>query len=108
MSPVHVPTSPQPVSTLIPYTSLFRSRLGRTGRRPGSRRNTTFLATDQGGLLAAAAILLLWRRGFVEDVAAPPHPRHLAAQQLLRSEEHTSELQSREKLVCRLLLENKS
>jgi ATP-dependent Lhr-like helicase len=34
-------------------------------------------------LLQAAAVLLLWRRGFVEDVVAPPHPRHLAAQQLL-------------------------
>lgn len=42
-----------------------------------------FLATNLDGLLDATALLLLWRRGFVEDVVAPPHPRHLAAQQLL-------------------------
>lgn len=63
--------------------SSFLQRLGRTGRRPGTSRNTLFLATSLDGLLDAAAALLLWKRGFVEDVVAPPHPRHLAAQQLL-------------------------
>ncbi|KRA37884.1 MULTISPECIES: DEAD/DEAH box helicase [unclassified Nocardioides] len=63
--------------------SSFLQRLGRTGRRPGSLRNTLFLATSSDGLLDAAAVLLLWKRGFVEDVVAPPHPRHLAAQQLI-------------------------
>ncbi|MGV0809010.1 DEAD/DEAH box helicase [Mycolicibacterium setense] len=61
----------------------FLQRLGRTGRRPGTTRNTLFLATSLDGLLDAAAVLLLWNRGFVEKVVAPPHPRHLAAQQLL-------------------------
>ncbi|MGX1748987.1 DEAD/DEAH box helicase [Glutamicibacter protophormiae] len=63
--------------------SSFLQRLGRTGRRPGTRRNTLFLTTSGQSLMEAAAILLLWKRGFVEDVLAPPHPRHLAAQQLL-------------------------
>ena len=63
--------------------SSFLQRLGRTGRRAGGTRNALFLATNLDGLLDAAALLLLWRRGFVEDVAAPPHPRHLASQQLL-------------------------
>lgn len=63
--------------------SSFLQRLGRTGRRPSTSRNTLFLATSLDGLLDAAAVLLLWKRGFVEDVVAPPHPRHLAAQQLL-------------------------
>jgi ATP-dependent Lhr-like helicase len=63
--------------------SAFLQRLGRTGRRPGTARNMLFLASDQTGLLHAAAVLLLWKRGFVEDVLPPPHPRHLAAQQLL-------------------------
>lgn len=63
--------------------SSFLQRLGRTGRRSGSSRNALFLATDLDGLLDASALLALWRRGFVEDVVAPPHPRHLAAQQLL-------------------------
>ncbi|KQU28759.1 DEAD/DEAH box helicase [Rhodococcus sp. Leaf233] len=63
--------------------SSFLQRLGRTGRRPGTSRNTLFLSTSLDGLLDASAVLLLWKRGFVEDVVAPPHPRHLAAQQLL-------------------------
>jgi ATP-dependent helicase Lhr and Lhr-like helicase len=61
----------------------FLQRLGRTGRRPGSRRNCLFLATDTGGLLSAAALLLLWSRGWVEPVTAPPQPRHIVAQQVL-------------------------
>ncbi|UUU37245.1 DEAD/DEAH box helicase [Streptomyces sp. CA-210063] len=61
----------------------FLQRLGRTGRRPGSSRNCLFLATDDAGLLSAAALLLLWSRGWVEPVIAPPEPRHIAAQQVL-------------------------
>lgn len=63
--------------------SSFLQRLGRTGRRAGGTRNALFLATSLDGVLDASAVLLLWRQGFVEDVVAPPHPRHLAAQQLL-------------------------
>lgn len=63
--------------------SSFLQRLGRTGRRAGGTRNALFLATNLDGVLDAAALLLLWKQGFVEDVVAPPHPRHLAAQQLL-------------------------
>ncbi len=61
----------------------FLQRLGRTGRRPGTRRNTLFLATNSDAFLEAAGLLLLWRRGFVEPITPPPHPRHLTAQQLL-------------------------
>ncbi|MCX4909556.1 DEAD/DEAH box helicase [Streptomyces sp. NBC_00878] len=61
----------------------FLQRLGRTGRRPGSMRNCLFLALDEAGLLAAAALLLLWSRGWVEPVVAPPEPRHIVAQQIL-------------------------
>ncbi|MFD8338166.1 DEAD/DEAH box helicase [Streptomyces solisilvae] len=61
----------------------FLQRLGRTGRRPGSVRNCLFLATGEGGLLAASALLLLWSRGWVEAVSAPPEPRHIVAQQVL-------------------------
>ncbi|MFH8927668.1 DEAD/DEAH box helicase [Streptomyces pristinaespiralis] len=61
----------------------FLQRLGRTGRRTGSSRNCLFLATDDAGLLSAAALLLLWSRGWVEPVIAPPEPRHIAAQQVL-------------------------
>ncbi|GID29523.1 DEAD/DEAH box helicase [Paractinoplanes brasiliensis] len=61
----------------------FLQRLGRTGRRPGSIRNCLFLARDGDALLEAAALLLLWGRGWVEPVIAPPEPRHIAAQQIL-------------------------
>ncbi|HEX5543371.1 MAG TPA: DEAD/DEAH box helicase [Micromonospora sp.] len=61
----------------------FLQRLGRTGRRPGTRRNCLFLTRDGEALTKAAALLLLWGRGFVEPVIAPPEPRHIVAQQLL-------------------------
>jgi ATP-dependent Lhr-like helicase len=66
-----------------PTVSSFLQRLGRTGRRPGIHRNLVFLAVNEEGLLRASALMLLWRRGFIEAVTPPPHPRHLAAQQLL-------------------------
>ena len=61
----------------------FLQRLGRTGRRLGSGRNCLFLALGKGALLEAAGLVLLWNRGFVEHVVAPPAPRHIVAQQLL-------------------------
>ncbi|QOT17919.1 DEAD/DEAH box helicase [Paenarthrobacter sp. YJN-5] len=61
----------------------FLQRLGRTGRRARTRRNTLFLATSSDTLLETAGLLLLWKRGFVEPITPPPHPRHLTAQQLL-------------------------
>lgn len=61
----------------------FLQRLGRTGRRPGSTRNTLFLTTKHDALLRAAGLLSLWQDGFVEPVQAPPSPRHIAAQQFL-------------------------
>ncbi|MFF8788825.1 DEAD/DEAH box helicase [Streptomyces sp. NPDC015125] len=68
--------APRTVASLL-------QRLGRTGRRSGSTRNCLFLATDENGLLGAAALLLLWSRGWVEPVVAPPEPRHIVAQQVL-------------------------
>jgi ATP-dependent Lhr-like helicase len=61
----------------------FLQRLGRSGRRPGTRRNCLFLALREDHLLLAAGLLLAWSRGFVEPVTPPPEPRHIAAQQLL-------------------------
>src|SRR5947209_17110986 len=68
-----------PRSTLFPYTTLFRSDRRGVGCWFGRRR---LFAPENP-----------WRRS--------PHPKSL------RSEEHTSELQSRQYLVCRLLLEKK-
>lgn len=61
----------------------FLQRMGRTGRRSGTSRNALFLTTSDEGLLQAAALLVLWSRGYVESISAPPSPRHIAAQQVL-------------------------
>src|SRR2546429_1827093 len=76
-----------PRSTLFPYTTLFRSLVG--DREPGD---------DRGGLDRHAGVDG-GRRG-ADSAALPLDPSQ-------RSEEHTSELQSRLHLVCRLLLEKK-
>src|SRR3712207_8289200 len=81
-----------PRSTLFPYTTLFRSRgdLGHGGQR-----------------LAVVGAQAFGPR-LIDD--AVPHAHQGAgrlASSCLRSEEHTSELQSRQYLVCRLLLEKK-
>src|SRR2546430_12689533 len=71
-----------PRSTLFPYTTLFRS-----------------LRLLERGEVAAGR-----HRRPAADVVRPLRPRSRWQQ---RSEEHTSELQSQSKLVCRLLLEKK-
>src|SRR2546425_7117291 len=75
-----------PRSTLFPYTTLFRSRISRLPltNSPECRREDSNFRRSQGP------------RGL--------QPRAIAA---MRSEEHTSELQSLAYLVCRLLLEKK-
>src|SRR3712207_8501890 len=81
-----------PRSTLFPYTTLFRS-VG--DRRRGGRRMRGKRGADRGENLGIAVQQLL-----VGTDQEPPKV-------LFRSEEHTSELQSRQYLVCRLLLEKK-
>ena len=63
--------------------SSFLQRMGRTGRRPRSRRNCLFLATSSTALLRAAALIDLWASGFVEPVVPPPLPLHVLAQQIM-------------------------
>src|SRR3712207_8412231 len=82
-----------PRSTLFPYTTLFRSRFGgldaahiRQGRSPGFHPRSQLCLTDR-----QLECLQAFLTGQCE-----------------RSEEHTSELQSRQYLVCRLLLEKKN
>src|SRR3712207_7452770 len=89
-----------PRSTLFPYTTLFRS-LAELGERlaQGHRRDP-----EHGGEVGLRGQLLAVRQETQGDGAADPADDGLAA----RSEEHTSELQSRQYLVCRLLLEKKN
>src|SRR3712207_7565453 len=89
-----------PRSTLFPYTTLFRSRI------------TQPMVRD-GGVLRPVS----WERALDEAAGALKRAGANAAalaggettnEEAFRSEEHTSELQSRQYLVCRLLLEKKS
>src|SRR3712207_8885002 len=88
-----------PRSTLFPYTTLFRSREGQLDVRDGAR-GALQRRGDAVRALRAGAARGLPRLG----VAEGPLGLGGLAQ---RSEEHTSELQSRQYLVCRLLLEKK-
>src|SRR3712207_7795776 len=86
-----------PRSTLFPYTTLFRSRLRRVAV---GRLSSRWPAVAQPGELChGRKPTVVGDRG--QDIEIPP------CTQLRRSEEHTSELQSRQYLVCRLLLEKK-
>src|SRR3712207_7322911 len=93
-----------PRSTLFPYTTLFRSGAGCTSQRFVLAR----VPKGDAEMVAAA----------IRTVFAQPDAEHvrtqfdviagmLGRQFPQRSEEHTSELQSRQYLVCRLLLEKK-
>ena len=63
----------------------FLQRIGRTGRRAGSRRNCLFLVTREDAFLHAAALLQLWTEGYVEPVTPSPLPLplHIFAQQIM-------------------------
>jgi ATP-dependent Lhr-like helicase len=63
--------------------SSFLQRLGRTGRRPGAKRNCLFLAASDDGLLEACGLVALWRAGYLEPTCPPGLPVHVLAQQLL-------------------------
>src|SRR3712207_9017051 len=88
-----------PRSTLFPYTTLFRSRIG--GCSWGCSLQSE---TPTAGFSQALRPAPSGRRrpaGTISNAAPPPVNES-------RSEEHTSELQSRQYLVCRLLLEKKN
>src|SRR3712207_7722137 len=91
-----------PRSTLFPYTTLFRSDEGAGSREP---------VRPAAGRSLVPRLPRLGRRGQRGDARLEllevARVRGEAAQDRRRSEEHTSELQSRQYLVCRLLLEKK-
>ena len=61
----------------------FLQRMGRTGRRAGTRPNQLFLTITDSGLLRAASIVDAWLADEVEPAVAPPFPWHVFAQQVL-------------------------
>src|SRR5699024_12503859 len=90
-----------PCPTHVPYTTLFRSFIGDFGLAPTQSPGTGETATDGLQEQLAGARRAERRRILTDHVC-----EHVAA--ILRSEEHTSELQSRFDIVCRLLLEKKN
>src|SRR5438874_8948807 len=86
---------PQPLrSTLFPYTTLFRSRILFGVKEQAMSLSKHFLRV----IVFAVCGLFL---------SAAAHAQYRGGNAWIRSEEHTSELQSRRDLVCRLLLEKK-
>src|SRR3712207_8185091 len=97
-----------PRSTLFPYTTLFRSGSDRPVREGAPRQLAEAVGVlvedlDHLGAEGAAHVGLGDRASQDADVERVPEGLRKA-----RSEEHTSELQSRQYLVCRLLLEKKN
>src|SRR5690606_41220934 len=91
-------TPPPPASTLFPYTTLFRSLKRKplqhlTDGKYFQSLDILNIRIQQLLFLALNRVWLRWPAGIGK---------------ITRSEEHTSELQSRENLVCRLLLEKKT
>src|SRR5690606_41478466 len=97
-----------PRSTLFPYTTLFRSKvLGEMNKASSILRdifNDTFTS-----IYVDEEELYIQIKDYVHEIA--PNKESIVklyqSNVPIRSEEHTSELQSRENLVCRLLLEKK-
>src|SRR3712207_8365944 len=90
-----------PRSTLFPYTTLFRSRQAKDKRG------------EVAALHAENRALRAQKRSLEESSSVEREARRLGMvkageKAYVRSEEHTSELQSRQYLVCRLLLEKKN
>src|SRR5436309_7401251 len=93
----------QPSCTLFPYTTLFRS-YGFGSQKPAGEGASTSVTRFGPTRLEAR----LRDRPRLRDARADmPRRRPFPKERRKRSEEHTSELQSRENLVCRLLLEKK-
>src|SRR3712207_7263304 len=91
-----------PRSTLFPYTTLFRSELAeQEGEDQRADVSAVHVGVAHHDHLVVAGLLEI---ELLADARADRGDQRL---DLLRSEEHTSELQSRQYLVCRLLLEKK-
>src|SRR5436309_4409473 len=94
-------------STLFPYTTLFRSLEGIFGMAEDDAAPALLRLEEDGSLLDQdrASISLFLAYLWCRTPSARKQGERIGEE--IRSEEHTSELQSRENLVCRLLLEKK-
>src|SRR5690606_40779248 len=94
--------------------ALYPDNVGRLARRPVANMNDIHEKPDEAQKPCRVAIICTFRIPVFQVVSMIDRTARLQALQqalkeriLIRSEEHTSELQSRENLVCRLLLEKK-
>src|SRR5947208_7378868 len=95
-------------STLFPYTTLFRSHTLRIFDKP-SKQEVSPLYTAIYKQIPYHPFEVAKRWARKDRSETPRHPLfELGTDPLSRSEEHTSELQSPDHLVCRLLLEKKN
>src|SRR5439155_12207190 len=98
----------QPISTLFPYTTLFRSYLADGGRityRHGIGVRSEWRATAGRESIGSLAVTAVPANGSFRpnpSLGGPGVDLDGSCRSLARSEEHTSELQSRGHLVCRL------
>src|SRR5258708_30317801 len=92
-----------PRSTLFPYTTLFRS----LGKASDAALAAGVLNGSDAGLTGQEKAMAAWARKVAKDPNATTPADIQALRDSGRSEEHTSELQSPDHLVCRLLLEKK-
>src|SRR3712207_8569959 len=94
-----------PISTLVPHTTLFRSPNGTYSPWAPNRSMHAYLRWLQAYLSTHPAGADGELRSALEEALVPYDRTIDRARATVRSEEHTSELQSRQYLVCRLLLE---
>src|SRR3712207_7761448 len=96
-----------PRSTLFPYTTLFRSilKVHAKNKKISSDVDLEVIGKKTAGLVGADLANILNEAAII---AARANRSEINMMDLERSEEHTSELQSRQYLVCRLLLEKKT
>src|SRR5690606_41379443 len=95
-------------STLFPYTTLFRSEPSEESSEANTERivslngaiTETLAALDYSDAIVGVDVTSTYPENLKEKVTDLGHVRSIS----VRSEEHTSELQSRENLVCRLML----
>src|SRR5690606_39436614 len=95
---------PAPRSTLFPYTTLFRSTVKNNEITGG---NANYVVTYHNNLTDAQTGGPQVTPSDTAYIGTDGETLYVRVEDATRSEEHTSELQSRENLVCRLLLEKK-
>jgi len=76
--------------------SSFLQRMGRTGRRSGSRRNCLFLTTNDNAFLLALGVTQKWSEAWVEAANPPPEPWPIVAQQAMAASLERGELAKHE------------